>query len=291
MAYLKISSKHKKMDIQKIIITIVIVIAVISLFSLPFITKERHVCGDGVCSEKEIDFCYLDCEEQCITMADGNIEEECSVGWASTYLQLADEGVINYNHLIETEEIDFSNENIQILANQLKRETIKDTARATAEWTYYNIVYDYDHKYSDCINWKSSEILERKRGLCSTMSKVNIALLRANGIPAYSVTGCLQISDFCRIKQTFLKKRLPKVMDIFIDETGHAPTTGGLHNWVIIPLYEDGEVEEIILESTSGRLYEDPCVNYRSYYTDPDDSIVCGLDKNDPNVENCKNWI
>lgn len=256
-------------------------------------TSYKHdICGDGICQSKEIvngtSFCDLDCKKTCPT--GGDVEQQCSVGWQGVYLNLIEKGNISKDYLAETEEIDFSNQEIQNLALSLKRDSIKDTARAIALWTYTHIMYDNTDEYNDCYGMKASEILERGSGVCSTMSKLNIALLRADGIPAFSDTGCLQFNTACKLKQTFFRLPFPKFASMQVDSSGNVPTMGYLHNWVMIPLYEDGKIEMVILESTSGLLYEDSCINYRVYYQDPGEGETCGLNQFDPNVRDCEQW-
>jgi len=277
------------------IIPLAILILFIIFFSVLRFSKPS--CGDGICQEEEIEegvsFCDIDCEDTCIqaTGAINDTEEVCSVGWEATYLNLIDKGEIDSDFLKETNEIDFSNPSIRALAEELRQDTPKATAKATAKWVYLNINYDFSDVYSDCVSWKASEVLARGSGVCSTMSKLNIALLRANGIPAYSKTGCFKFNELCEFQQSFFGNPLPKFVEIFIDETGYAPTYGGLHNWVVVPLVEDGKIENSILESTSGVLYKDACINYRIYYSSPSDSKACGLSEFDSNLQDCRDWL
>lgn len=277
-----------------------IIPSVIVVILLGFLASQQYskpTCGDGICQENEvqegISYCDLDCKEQCMGVTGStqtDIEQECSVGWDGTYLNLIQKGLIDDDHIKETNLIDFSHPGINKLATELRRDTPKETAKAIAKWTYENIEYDDSSKYYDCRYVTASEILERKSGVCSTMSKLNIALLRANGIPAYSVTGCWKFNTACQLVQTFYSRIFKKFIEIKVDESGYAPTTGYLHNWVIVPLYENEEIESVILESTTGTLYKHVCVNYRDYYTDPIDSLVCGMSDFDPNLYDCKEW-
>ena len=272
---------------------------IIVIFLAMFISSTKYsraICGDGICQEGEIiegrSFCDIDCQDQCISATGSiqdDVEAECSVGWNGTYLNLVDKGVISIDYLMETPEIDFSDSSIQTLANQLRQDTIKETAKSIAEWTYLNIDYTETYTYFDCITTKASEVIERKSGLCSTMSKVNIALLRANGIPAYSVTGCWKFNEACKLVQTFYMKTLAKFLPIKIKD-GFAATTGSLHNWVIVPLYQDGDLKNVLLESTTGTLFKNKCLNYRIYYENPSDSRACGLSFTDSSVDDCKTW-
>lgn len=294
---LKAKKAGKKAKAKPFFYVIPIFIVVILLAIFSFQKYKAPICGDGICQEDEImsgiSFCDIDCKDTCIQTTgsiEGNIEGTCSIGWDGTYLKLLDNGKIKNEYLMATDEIDFNHPAIQELANELRKDTPKETAKNIAKWTYYNIRYDNEDTYYDCKSIKSSEILERGSGVCSTMSKLNIALLRANGIPSYSVTGCFKWIESCKLKQTFFTGRFPRFFAIKVDETGYAPTMGFLHNWVIIQLYEDNELEEIVLESTSGLLYENTCIDYQPYYYAPSDSLACGLNQFDVNLGYCKEW-
>jgi len=281
--------KQKKLFI--IIPTAILIIAFISLF---FIRYSNPICGDGLCEKSELDTCEIDCKSNCIqatgATSGDEIEERCSIGWSASYMKGIDDGYVKPKWITQNNEIDFLNSEIQELARELKRDTVKDTARAIADWTYKNIRYDFTDTYDDCHYYKASQILERGSGVCSTMSKLNIALLRANGIPAYSITGCFKFNEACKLQQTFFTGRFPKFVNITIDETGYAPTLGYLHNWVVFPLYNNGQWEEVILESTAGIIYEANCINYREYYTAPSDGLACGLSSVDSKLYDCKEW-
>lgn len=256
------------------------------------VTKSNiPVCGDGLCQKEEINVCEVDCKEQCSTQAtDEEIEKMCSIGWLATYDIGLQRGFVRQEWMTMDNEINFLDPTIQTIAKTLRRTTVKDTARAIAEWTYQNIDYESTDEFSDCYKVTASSIIERKTGVCSTMSKVNIALLRANGIPAYSTTGCLKFNEACKLQQTFFTGRFPKVETMQIDESGYYPTKGYLHNWVVFTIYDNGEWKDVIMESTSGRIYESSCVNYRDYYENPQESLVCGLNVQDPNVADCEAW-
>lgn len=284
------------MKLKNLIWIIPAILVVILLFIFSMTKYESPICGDGICQAGEVEagksFCDIDCATECITTGVEDVDQ-CSVGWGVTYLKLVDEGLIKLSYLKETEEIDFLHPEIKKLAIQLKRDTIKETIEAIADWTYKNIRYDSAQSYADCTDTKASQVISRKKGVCSTMSKVNIALLRANGIPAYSITGCWKYKESCDLFQTFsifYPELFKRFIDIEIDDTGYAATYGSLHNWVIVPLYRDGVIEDVLVESTSGRLHAHSCINYREYYTNPSDSLACGLYGFDPNVNDCKEW-
>lgn len=259
------------------------------------IPTREELCGDGICLASEVSFCNLDCKSTCLNNSDvvatAGFETTCSRGWADAYFDVLIEKEINLDYLKETEQIDFSHPTVQSLATQLKKETAKETAKAIAKWTFDNIRYDTSNDFNSCKGVKASEVIERGFGICSTQSKVNTALLRANGIPARMVTGCLTFSEACRRIQTFFRRRVPTAFPVDIDDTGHAPTRGGLHNYVEILLPE--EENWVVMESTVGLLYDSTCINYESYFVTekditPDDDEICGLLRSNPLVEQCR---
>ena len=272
-----------------IVIAIIALVAIVAIFSVQ--KTEAPICGDGICSQEELESCQSDCIQSCVATGGdiGQTEQKCSIGWKESYTKLEKEGFIQNSWLRETEEIDISNPKIKELAKELRKDTPKETAKAIAKWTYNNIRYASSEGYFDCYSIKASEVIERGTGICSTMSKVNIALLRANGIPAYSITGCFKFNEACKLKQTFFG-RLPKFSPIEVEPSGYAPTKGYLHNWVVIPLFDGQKIESVIIESTSGVLFEDSCINYREYYVAPPDSLTCGLPSFDSNVNDCEEW-
>jgi len=283
------------------LILVPMIILVITTFVFLF-TKEKVIrCGDGKCDADEVGKCFYDCTSECATRGiepkdycitrgieptqEGDCEL-CSTGWQTSYqLQMA-ENNIQKEYLKETEIYDFSDLSIQLLANQLKRDTAKETAKVIFKWTFENLDYDNDNNYFDCKGVKASEVLKRRYGICSTMTKMNIALLRANGIAAYSRSGCFQFSESCRLVQTFFRKPLPIFVEVKKDEdTEYYSTRGGLHNWVVMWLPEEGWVRG---ESTAGVIYDDTCINYYDYNETAEDAISCGFN---PNIEKQNEFI
>lgn len=264
-----------------------------------FVLIPQHLvkCGDGKCYGSELSFCTLDCKEECLNNTEFfNIPDEikgCSRGWQDSYYDTLLKENISTDYLAETITIDYSNPIIQSLAGQLKRDSAKETAKAIALWTYNNIRYDSENDFNDCIDAKSSDIIQRGYGICSTQSKVNLALLRANKIPARIVTGCFSYNEYCRTRQTIFRVKIPDIYPIMADESGYVSTRGGLHSFIEIKLPDYSGWT--ILESTAGLLYEDTCINYRKYYLSeqdmtPDSANVCGLLPINPYVEDCRNF-
>ncbi len=87
-------------------------------------------------------------------------------------------------YLEETDIIDFSNKNIQILSKELSKDYKNDEEIAKKVFEYVRDeirhVGDYKLNIQAC---KASEVLEQKAGWCYAKSHLLAALLRANNIP------------------------------------------------------------------------------------------------------------
>ncbi|MBM3229588.1 transglutaminase domain-containing protein [Candidatus Parvarchaeota archaeon] len=70
---------------------------------------------------------------------------------------------------------------VQGIANQLKRQSDLETITAIVDWT--NKYITYDEAYANT-NLSTRQILELKRGTCDEYAHLALALARANGIPA-----------------------------------------------------------------------------------------------------------
>lgn len=278
---------EKKIKLSIVISIFVVLIIGLILFTT-YVKKVNEICGDGYCTKKEMTegYCNLDCYEQCLGTTKSLSEEDCSIGWDISYQNLLIQENIDFKYLEETNEIDYTNPIIQNLAYQLRKNNPKETVKSIAKWTAENIVYDSTQQYEDCRSKKSTEIIERGTGVCSTMSKVNLALLRANGIASRSITGCFKYLEKCKYIQTIFRIKLPPFLQIN-KSLENIPTLGGLHNFVEVYLPEEGWV---LLESTTGDLYENKCINYDYYYINPKDQLVCGLPNYSPLIDQCIMW-
>ena len=86
-------------------------------------------------------------------------------------------------YLASTKIIDWENDNILQLAQQLATADITKTAQACFEWVRDNIHHSCDFTMNP-VTCKASEILHYKTGYCYAKSHLLAALLRANSIPA-----------------------------------------------------------------------------------------------------------
>ncbi len=93
-------------------------------------------------------------------------------------------------YLEETENIDFSNQNVIAQANELAqgKDDLYEVVFSLASWVDQNIDYDLNTltaKSSQSSSW----VLQNKEGVCDEMTSLFIAMSRSLGIPARFVTG------------------------------------------------------------------------------------------------------
>ena len=259
--------------------------------------EEESECGDGVCEKLENEFnCQTDCGIETTECGDGvceipetigNCPDDCEiVQWVLDYREDMISNGIPINYLVETVHFDYNARNIRDVVNKIREDasSAEDAVKRTAREVYQRVSYVI-LPGSDCEKYTASEVLARGYGLCSTMSKVNIAILRGMGIAARPVAGCVSIKNFCKPLSIIPGVPLPKVNPIRM-EGDRGVVGGGLHAWVEVWLPEKGWV---LLESTSGVVYENSlCVKYDIKVLNPttmsDFCWVKGLDY----INSCK---
>lgn len=147
----------------------------------------------------------------------------------------------------------------------IKKQDPLVASKAIAEIVYESIDYDLAvATLNYCYNNKASDILRNQVGVCSTMSRVDIAMLRGIGLAAREVTGCAKWSGSCKYIMTFLQER--PFEETFIEEDGKYVVAGGLHSWVEVWLPNRGWT---IIEATNGHIYPSNCIEYDSYGKEP----------------------
>lgn len=259
--------------------------------------EKESICGDGICEKLENEInCPADCGIETTECGDGvceipetreNCPEDCKIiQWVLDYKEARVSRGIPSNYILRTEHFDYNARNINEIVNRIREDAssaedaVKRTAREVDDRLDYTKLSGYD-----CMTTPASEVLARGYGLCSTMSKVNIAVLRGMGIAARPVVGCMNIESFCRPLAIIPGVPLPKINPIRM-EGGRGIVDGGLHAWVEVWLPEKGWV---LLESTTGIVYQNPlCVKYNIKVLDPkkmtDFCWVSGLDY----IRSCK---
>ena len=273
--------------------------------AIPPGTIYRTECGDDICEFPESRAnCPTDCGLQTTVCGDGDCEMpetrtncpiDCELtSWLIDYRREMVAAGIPNNYLASSKHYDYSTRNIKELIYEIRsnsgsaEEAVKRTAREVYLRVEYLGVRDpiyTEGVASDCTLTPASEILDRGYGLCSTQSKVNIAILRGMGIAARPMSGCASILNFCAPLVILPGDPLPKLGKEIIIEDGKGIMGGALHAWVEVWLPEEGWV---LLESTNGVVYKNPkCTKYDILHANPSINNFC-YSTNQVYISNCR---
>ena len=279
-----------------IVLTLILIMSSIGLF---LYIKLQFECGDKVCELHELTTCSKDCIKECNELIiknnfsieldnsalDNFIRRECSINWDEEYTDLRVKNGISDKYVLRTKTYDYDDLKLQEIINKFKErefENVEDVINAVGDYVYFNIDYREDLSYQDCIINTASDVLKRKYGTCTTMTNLNIAILRGLGIASRNLVGCVKIEDYDCIpfrfegittQSIFEKRRTPKTPEIKI-ENGIAITRGSLHGWAEVWIPERGWT---ILESTNGYLLNQDCSSYNIFKKEPSLIEFCGL--------------
>lgn len=168
-------------------------------------------------------------------------------------------------------EIDFTiTSEIQQIADQISAssddsfEAIKNTAR----YVYQTIQYKGDVTIDYCYDETAQDVLDAGYGDCVSMSRLNVALLRAQGIPARTAGGCLSYQTTCNVLFSVVPgAEIPKPE--VIDDL---KKRGFLHEWVEV---YDEQRGWLIVEATAGLVLDNSCGKYIYYGYDDNAKDRC----------------
>lgn len=178
----------------------------------------------------------------------------------------------NYEiYLAEEHDFDYSAPILQDMAKDIKESTsdadeaIKETAKTVAQHVKYSgsisIPYCYDET--------ASLVAETRTGDCVSMSRLATALLRAQGIPARTMGGCLSFTKRCGILFATVPFEEAKTVPMV---EGDFKKRGFLHEWVEVWSPNKGWM---ILEATAGQIYPLDCNTYLEFGYDKDEYTRC----------------
>lgn len=168
-------------------------------------------------------------------------------------------------YLIEESDFDYSHPGIQGLAQEIKSAsaTPYDAVKITARYVYDNIQYSSKVTVQYCYDETASSALEAGKGDCVSMVRLNVALLRAMGIPARSNGGCLGASGRCApIFAVAPPDVQAQITELIMDDF---KKRGFLHEWLEV---WTPETDWLILEATSGQIFPFGCAAYIQYAYD-----------------------
>lgn len=182
------------------------------------------------------------------------------------------EGLEKY--LIEEEDFDYSNPEVYIAAKEIKLRTStpEEAVKETLRFVVDNVRYSSSITINYCFNEKASAVLESGIGDCVSMSRLAVSLLRAQGIPARSVGGCLSAYRRCVPVFAVIPRLEAQVTEMEEDDF---KKRGFLHEWIEFYLPEKGWQ---IAEATSAQIFDVSCYSTAyliyAYDTNPKDRCV-----------------
>lgn len=175
-------------------------------------------------------------------------------------------------YLVEESDFDYTATNVWNAAQAVKSKTasaesaIKETARYVAQNVKYSGLISIDYCYSET----ASSVLSSRQGDCVSMSRLVTAMLRAQGIPARTMGGCLT-SKRCGILFATVPGLQPFYMPM-VD--GDFKKRGFLHEYVEAWEPSRGWVR---VEATSGQIFPMECVAYLNYGYDSNQYNRCTI--------------
>jgi len=185
-------------------------------------------------------------------------------------------------YLVEEPDFDYSDEDVYALATEIKLRTStpEEAVKETIRWVAKNIRYSSHITVDYCYNEKASTVLDSKLGDCVSMSRLVVSLLRAQGIPARTMGGCLSSGIRCSPLFAMVPLQEAQVTEM---SYGDFKKRGFLHEYVEVWYGEDWK----ILEATSGQSYNFACDQYLDYGYDHDKYSRCTINSLEF-FENCK---
>lgn len=174
-------------------------------------------------------------------------------------------------YLVEERDFDYSDTFIQNLAKNIKSSTSTPDAavKQTIRYVVQNIKYSSAITVPYCYEETASSALESGVGDCVSMTRANVAILRAMGIPARSVGGCLT-RERCAPLFAVVPGLEAQVTPMSEDDF---KKRGFLHEWGEYFSVEDNSWK--IFESTSGQIYDASCETYVQYSYDSNQYNRC----------------
>lgn len=173
--------------------------------------------------------------------------------------QVAEAGYETY--LVEERDFDYSDPAVFAAAEKIKSETTDafDAVKATATFVVDTIRYSSKVSVAYCYEETASSALEVGFSDCVGMARLVTALLRAQGVPARTMGGCLSMRQRCSALFVVSPLLEARVTDM---HAGDFKKRGFLHEWVEVWTPERGW---LIVEATSGQIFPKDCGAYIEY--------------------------
>ena len=193
-------------------------------------------------------------------------------------------------YLVETSDFDYTNPAVYNVAQEIKARTLtpEEAIEEVLKFVVQNIQYSSSVSVDSCFEETASTALQSGVGDCVSMARLATALLRAQGIPARTMGGCL--SGFSRCTPIFaVVPTLEAQVTPMIE--GDFKKRGFLHEWVEAwyPDNSDTTGKWHLLESTSGQIFDMSCISYLEFGYDSNPRDRCVITSPDF-WRTCKNY-
>lgn len=183
--------------------------------------------------------------------------------WQNNYKEQAlaaglDPEYLEHDNIVDT------NPDMDYIAQSISTQSVnaKDAVKKTMDYVYDTVAYTPSPP--GCFDETSSDVFVERTGNCVSMTKIALSLLRAQGIAARPVGGCISGNFACNALFSFHPERQPRYVPVVQDDNFKR---GGLHEWLEIWLPDEGWIYG---EATSGQLFPRSCSSYdiHDYNTD-----------------------
>lgn len=168
------------------------------------------------------------------------------------------------SYLEEYADFDYTTPIVYNKAQEIKASSSspEDAIKKTLKFVVSEISYSSSVSIGYCYDEKASTVLVNKMGDCVSMTRLTISLLRAQGIPARSVGGCLSSYKRCTPIFAVIPSLEAKTTPM---TEGDFKKRGFLHEYTEIWTPIEGWR---IGEATSGQLFNFDCDSYLMYSYD-----------------------
>ena len=196
--------------------------------------------------------------------------------WQETYAEASAVANISQDYLKHDSIINL-NPDIESTASSIanKSKTAKEAVANTLEYVYETVAYTRQSTLESCYDQTATDVFKIGTGDCVSMTKLDVSLLRQEGIAARPAGGCISSNFACGALFSINPGRIPKFEPVRLNDT---QKRGGLHEWMEIWLPDTGW---ILGEATSGQMFPLSCTSYNFHDFNTDSIGICVLtDKN-----------
>lgn len=194
--------------------------------------------------------------------------------WQNKYNQELKKGDIKGEHLALTNEFDFEDPQVQELIKNIKDSTTsaRGALKKTLSIVLVRVKYSGTETIGECVLESASDVLNKGKGDCVSMMKLDVAILRGLGIAARPAGGCLSKEYTCLSTFAIIPLKKPPVTKLV---PGDFKKRGYFHEWFEVWLPNYGW---LLVDPTSGEILEQECQDYLFYRYDSTPMEMCVIE-------------